>query len=1766
MKSIISTLIAAIIVFNNFVGGPPRIVHSESQVLNISFTNSDTPELITLNTINSSSQLTIRLDSPSEPLQCNSSEVESYYLGPVIPETLTIINDKVNSYNPSVLDGIDGIITTDFYVGAIVYYSVEGFYETSASRYSYRNGEITNVWKPSTDKWGYQGNPTSGKYCSVITHKGKSSTDICNIVCPDCESYNPPGNDPGARGCYGGDSDECKYGGREVALGFRLAHHGYPDAPLYATFNNIQLVYFGIPKSLPPRSKLSDNQPKNAAGDSRECEASRCDDSATSTGDPIDVLTGNFNYSYTDLSLETIAGTLSLQRSYATRATDTAVHPTNISPGWTHNQDSRLLFEGDTVWFKGHTLNQYRFDVVGDHLYDPYNGVLANLIYSDGQYILTTSNQSVYVFDGSGRLLTWTNERGHGFTYTYSGENLDRVTEPVSGRYLQFNYLGSVLQSITDSAGRQVAYTYDGNDNLIGVTDVRGNTWSYGYNDDHQITTVYAPGAPPEVLLTIAYDDQGRAYEQLDGAGSQLTHIDFNPDGSSTSTDASGIPINYTPDCRGVVTRTEIPAIGSVPGYFIDRGYDHNFNLTSIRGEDDKDTTSFHWSKDGANLTKMTDQAGYTTTFSYDSQNHVTRVDAPEGEWTTFNYNGPLVTSSTESSSLGDVTTFYTYTTSTDAPQPINLLKTTTDALGNVTSFEYDALGQLITITDTDLNETLFTYDAPGQVTSITDALGRVSLVNYDPSGAVTRIVENYDPGRLPNEENQYNLSTSYEYDPQGRLETVKDTNDVTITATVYDDAGRIYQLLDAVNYPTTYTYNDDGTLDNVLIAPDYLTSYEYDELNRVTGIRDSLGHLVTAYTYNSDSTVATGTDAAGLTTSYTYDALHRVIQASDNDGHVVSTTYDAYGDTISITDSLGRVTSYEYADPGRLTSVVENYLAAPPSGYDPNATNIRTDYTYDILGNLMKIKDAGGHDTSYTYTNLYQLESVTDPLGHITSYTYDALGNQKTVTRPDTTVTQFDYDLVNRLTGIDYPSGTDPDVSFTYDALSEVTGIDDALGHTSWSYNLLGQPETITDPYFHTVAYQYDTFGNRTSLTYPGGRMINYQYNADGLLEEVLDGTTSLVAYNYDSADRLLSDTYANGVISNYSYDLSSQLTGISHTLNNQELAHYKYTYNKAGNLIQTEETSRYPIYDYFPLIINNGGDQNGPVAPYPAPENFFNDMDNGYPAPELNYDDSSNSFWDQVVDFFSDLFGSEPVSAKNIAASIPPDQTITYTYDALDRLKSASYSSGMSFSYDYNKVGNRTSQTINSVTTSYIYDIANRLTSVNDVNYTWNDNGSLLNDGLMNYSYDPAGRLAGITSAYGNYQFGYDGLGNRYSQTIDGLTKSYTLDLAAGLTQVLEEGTTTYLYGLGLIGQETDGELELALSDRLGSVRQLVSDDQQVTLLKSYDPFGNTLDDQGEGTSGFSYTGEQMDESGLEYLRARYYDSKTGRFITADPFPGTLSLPATQNAYPYGINNPLSYTDPSGEILPIIMAGVAGGIIGGGISIATQCLGSSDMSSCMKCMDWGKVGTAVAAGAVAGFVGFGVGLAFAAIGTGLLPTMIGGFYAGLFSGQAYRATELALTGRLDQAGSVIFQPKDLYQDGMFGAAGSAVGWVVGKVINNLGPQRLTPKMIGDAAERIAAKNLPIQLKRSRVPSLERNRYYDGILKSEKTFFVEIKTSTRGVVYGTKFNRAQALFDSNIINISGQKPIWIFVNSRPSSPFLSILNKYKIPYIIFWE
>ena len=124
-----------------------------------------------------------------------------------------------------------------------------------------------------------------------------------------------------------------------------------------------------------------------------------------------------------------------------------------------------------------------------------------------------------------------------------------------------------------------------------------------------------------------------------------------------------------------------------------------------------------------------------------------------------------------------------------------------------------------------------------------------------------------------------------------------------------------------------------------------------------------------------------------------------------------------------------------------------------------------------------------------------------------------------------------------------------------------------------------------------------------------------------------------------------------------------------------------------------------------------------------------------------------------------------------------------------------------------------------------------------MNGVNYTFDANGNLLNDGTNTYVYDSANQLVSVSGQSTVTSYTYNGLGDRLSQTVNGMTTNYTLDLNTGLTQILSDGTTDYLYGNGRIAQ-VDSTTEYFLADALGSVRQMTDGTGTVTLARTYDP----------------------------------------------------------------------------------------------------------------------------------------------------------------------------------------------------------------------------------------------------------------------------------------------------------------------------------------
>jgi len=257
----------------------------------------------------------------------------------------------------------------------------------------------------------------------------------------------------------------------------------------------------------------------------------------------------------------------------------------------------------------------------------------------------------------------------------------------------------------------------------------------------------------------------------------------------------------------------------------------------------------------------------------------------------------------------------------------------------------------------------------------------------------------------------------------------------------------------------------------------------------------------------------------------------------------------------------------------------------------------------------------------------------------------------------------------------------------------------------------------------------------------------------------------------------------------------------------------------------------------------------------------------------------------------------------------------TITYTYDPLYRLAAADYSTGESFDYTYDAVGNvlTRTQTIGSqaTTTGYTYDTANQLVTAlasNDPTtwyYTSDPNGRLTDitpngtapaNGARRYTYNAAGYLIRAEQHDGaayqpQAEMQYNGLGGRQSMTAwqggQSLSTQYVLDVArsgAVRAATANAQTTFYLYGsAGPVAELTDA-WAYYLPDGTRTVRQLSDPEGIVTLARSYTPWGEVLTQSGTGNFTWGYFGGLLDAAtGLIYIgNGQYYDPATGRFLT--------------------------------------------------------------------------------------------------------------------------------------------------------------------------------------------------------------------------------------------------------------------------------------------
>ena len=871
-------------------------------------------------------------------------------------------------------------------------------------------------------------------------------------------------------------------------------------------------------------------------------------------------------------------------------------------------------------------------------------------------------------------------------------------------------------------------------------------------------------------------------------------------------------------------------------------------------------------------LASVTDQAGRSLTFAYNTAGEIASVTDPAGRVVSYSYD-----------SAGNLTSV-------------------TDPAGDITSYGYDSSHRLTTLTDPNGGVTTNVYDTSNRVVSQTDPAGRTTTYAYSTDSAnKTHTTTITDPLGIQTTEvfDQYdNLITltkaagstqaatwEYTYEPgTGELTNATDPNGHTTTYT-WDGAGNELSVIDPLRRATTYSYDSSGdrltstdpagvtttytyTADHDLASTSTpigngstaTTSYTYSTTDPgdLVSLTDPNGH-VTTYTYDAYRDRSAQTNADGDTTSYTYNVIGEKTSQTSPNGGVTSWTYDALGRVTSVTNPLGDKTAYTDDAVGNRTSVTDPAGDKTTYAYNPddeltqvtNPNGTQYSYIYNSDGEKISYTDENGHVWSYAYNDLGRLISTADPLGRTTSYGYDPAGNRTSVVDPTGAVTTYTYDAANELTGISYSSANPAPVSYTYTQNGQRATMVDATGTTSYTYDNLGRLTSTTNGAGNTVSYTYDPAGNVTAMTY-AGLTVSYTYDAANQMTSVSDGLGDVTGFAYDSDGNLVSETYPNHVVAAYAYNAADQPTTIADTESGTTIASFGYTRNPDSLITTAAETT--------------------PTAPVSSPSaETTTAADNAY-----TYTPN-----DQLASANANPYAYDP--AGNLTGA---PGGVSISYDAADEAtsltKPATGGGTTTTTYGYSPLGQRTSETTGGVTTTLGYNQAGQLTSYGTAaTYTYNGDGLRMTKQVTT----PAGGVA---------------------------TSNFIWDTVTPVPLVLYDTTNTYIYGpAGRPVEQINAATPLFLhQDQLGSTRLLTDLTGGIAAAYSYTPYGKPTAATGSATTPLGFAGQYTDaETGLIYMRARYYDPTTAQFITVDPAFTTTLAP-----YSYANDNPINMIDPLG------------------------------------------------------------------------------------------------------------------------------------------------------------------------------------------------------------------------------------------------------------
>ncbi|WP_078429744.1 choice-of-anchor L domain-containing protein [Alkalihalobacterium alkalinitrilicum] len=864
-----------------------------------------------------------------------------------------------------------------------------------------------------------------------------------------------------------------------------------------------------------------------------------------------------------------------------------------------------------------------------------------------------------------------------------------------------------------------------------------------------------------------------------------------------------------------------------------------------------------------------------------------------------------------------------------------------TDELGNTKRFEYDSHGNKVKEIDEGGNLTTFSYDDRGNVTSITDALGRTTKMTYDARNNLLS-VENAKGDKHSfsyNERNQVTKvtdpqgnSVNLEYDQQGLL--TKNTAPKGGTTNFTYHQGLVRTMVDSNGNTTTFEFDQIGQLISYTDPESYTTTFSYNKNGYLTKVTNALGYHI-IYSYDQFGNLMQETNSRGNTTKYEYDGNNNLIKETNALNQTIQFNYDAEDLLTSITDARGNTTRFSYDQKGRITGLT-------------NPLDNSITLAYDAVGNIINEKDANGNTVSIAnYDSVGNMIELKNALGHTETFEYDNVDLLKKITTEQGTLLNIDYDAIGRaVRSVDALSGVSQQ---GFDSEGNQTSLTDANGNTlQFAFNLLGDLTSVESANGHTIHYEYDNRGLISKMTNGRGQETTYEYDPLGrvitLVEpentshytydennNILTITDNLgtISYVYDAFDRIIKYTDVYGNIIQYGYDANHNITKLTYPNGND----VHYSYDSANQLVEVRDwKDRTTRYSY---------DENGRLLETSRP---------------------NGTVETRTYNELGQLIATQDVSSSGEVIN-----HYQYTYDEVGNIVS-----------EQNEISMNIDIVPSSITASY--SSGNQVNTMNDHTMIHDEDGNLttgvLQGGQAEFEYDSRNRLVST----GHTEYTYDINDQRVALTEGGETTKYVVNPIAHLSQVLMETDSegnllnSYIYGIGLIGFE-DEQFDYFTyhQDYRGSTTAITDEEATVVARYMYDPFGNIIAKEGNVDQPYLYTGQygvETDHNGLLFMRARYYQPETQRFLNEDIVKGSVLLGQSYNRYAYSRNNPVMFVDPDGEWAHIAIGAGIGAIVGG-VTAAIAGDGIKDVVA-------GTLGGAVAGGitAAAAPVALGAGL----------------------------------------------------------------------------------------------------------------------------------------------------------------------------------------------